>query len=477
MQYCFLLSYASIDRKNLETDLVLAFFKDLQRKVSDFGWPDGGFLDATGIETGQRWELRLVDALARSRILVPLCSRNYFRSAYCGREWSVFESRYKASPSGNQDGQRYILPVQWVPIPDQLKRASEIQSMHHSYPDIYKREGLCYLMGTPKYRDEYQEFLHTFSKQVAAAADALAGIEVWPVPALMDVVPAFPAEAANAATQVVKKSEPDDIALSVAHTSGSSESQQQTSVVPASPPEPRPSPVGEQTLHGSRTLPRSDSGLHWYKRLRPGVLLWSGVAIWFVSNLLSLLGSSSIVVTAVYERYGPEFLHMTQWIMSRIVTAGFIAGYSLPFAAFVLWVRQLLMPRTTRMACIVFICLIAAVALTANVNISLHRTGLTSVVNKQVRESIDVFTNEIIARQQRKAGPAQGSFLYSPDLTDTREHVWTNALGDSGGACFDEHEREVPKVHEPSSAGVGRYRAQPRRRRLEVLGRWRENRD
>jgi len=366
--------------------LVQRFFDDLQRKVALFGWSEGGFLDATGIENGQKWERVLAGALGQTRILVPLCSPNYFRSTYCGREWSVFESRYNLLPEDARATQRYVLPVQWVPTPDLPKRAADTQSMHQSYPDVYKAEGLCYLMDTPRYDSEYQQFLHTFSKDLARAADAAGRHRVWPVPALSSVIPAFPSQSAESPTE--------------------------TST--------------DAPLHAVGQAPQTQEQPRWYERFEAMRLFRIGLIVWFAANVLSVLGSSGAVVSAVHDRYGLDFLHFTQSVMSGVVTAGCGVGYALPFAAFVLWMRRLRLHSTTRMLCIAVVFLIAAIAVTANVRYSSHQTGLATVASGEMRDTLDSFTNQIMLRQQ-KAGPAEGSFLFSPDLTEKREHYWTNA--------------------------------------------------
>lgn len=47
------------------------------------------------METGVTWPPRLVQALARSRILVPLFSRQYFNSSWCRLEFSYMLAREK----------------------------------------------------------------------------------------------------------------------------------------------------------------------------------------------------------------------------------------------------------------------------------------------------------------------------------------------------------------------------------------------
>ncbi len=54
------------------------------------------FFDAREIETGESWPYRLAEALAHSRVMVCLWSKEYFSSQWCGAELSHMLTRRQA---------------------------------------------------------------------------------------------------------------------------------------------------------------------------------------------------------------------------------------------------------------------------------------------------------------------------------------------------------------------------------------------
>ena len=78
----FFLSYAPLD----SDPYLKRFHKDLSAAVRRLkGLPDTevGFIDTSGIETGDRWTDSLISALQTTRVLLVLYSPTYFRKEYC----------------------------------------------------------------------------------------------------------------------------------------------------------------------------------------------------------------------------------------------------------------------------------------------------------------------------------------------------------------------------------------------------------
>ncbi len=108
----FFLSYAptppTLDEHDLDPDkLVLEFHAELSRQVERLaGLPPGGavgYAQRPGHPPG-----RTLEALARSRVFVPLCSPRYFTTASCGRQWYAFTHRPHAEHA--------VVPALWAPV-------------------------------------------------------------------------------------------------------------------------------------------------------------------------------------------------------------------------------------------------------------------------------------------------------------------------------------------------------------------------
>jgi hypothetical protein len=84
------------------------FVDQLRRYLTNaLGWEARIFHDRTGIGSGDEWPERLKVALARSKIMIPVWSVEYFSSDWCMAECSVirqredhFGFRTKANPAG-----------------------------------------------------------------------------------------------------------------------------------------------------------------------------------------------------------------------------------------------------------------------------------------------------------------------------------------------------------------------------------------
>jgi FxsC-like protein len=173
----FFLSYARLDRDTDPFECIKRFYEDLDRairrkKVIKAG--TAGFFDGTGIQAGDQWPQALASALSNCRVLVCLYSSAYFNSEYCGKELAVFNSRidnYLNAAPANTTLPRLILPVLLDPphglgnIPEPL---SDTQYVDDGYPEIYREEGLAYLLkrNKPELKDAYQDFLDEVEKKL-----------------------------------------------------------------------------------------------------------------------------------------------------------------------------------------------------------------------------------------------------------------------------------------------------------------------
>jgi hypothetical protein len=77
----------------------------IQRKASIFR-------DTTTIQAGQAWEMQIKNALAKSRVIIPILTPMYFQSVICVKELAVFQHRQQQlgyQTLQNPDG--LVIPV------------------------------------------------------------------------------------------------------------------------------------------------------------------------------------------------------------------------------------------------------------------------------------------------------------------------------------------------------------------------------
>ncbi len=131
-----------------------------------------GFRDTHGIKTGDRWPEELSSALSTCQILLPLYSRSFFNSEYCGKEWSAFRSRLDSHGSNP----KLILPILWKPLGASFETLpKEFREIQYSFDDLgetYRNEGLQYLLRLDEQKDTYQKFLVAFAKRIVDASES-----------------------------------------------------------------------------------------------------------------------------------------------------------------------------------------------------------------------------------------------------------------------------------------------------------------
>ena len=172
-QYWFYLSCAQDDWTD---DDVQSFFQTLNAEVralagaSEFYvgafMPESSEVATTALR--QEWFPHTVAALQNSRVLVSLCTRNYFQSEVCGKVWEFFQLRVirENTPAP------IMLPVLWSsneqlpdPLPDTV---ASIQYLDDRFPQSYAAHGLRYLKR--RNRDQYEEFIRSFARRLVEVA-------------------------------------------------------------------------------------------------------------------------------------------------------------------------------------------------------------------------------------------------------------------------------------------------------------------
>src|SRR5947207_1071823 len=158
----FFMSYARFDRETDKFKCIERFFDDLNehiRALKHIREKHAGFFDTRSIEPGELWPDDLGQSLRACHVMVSLYSPAYFDSEYCGKEWEVFRSRVRAAYKENPP---LILPVMLYPPQDLLplpEAIADIQYVNDDFPEVYRNEGLRYLMVRDAQKDNYQDFL------------------------------------------------------------------------------------------------------------------------------------------------------------------------------------------------------------------------------------------------------------------------------------------------------------------------------
>lgn len=104
--------FISYKRSNLWPGWVNGIFKELFTHYLDaeYGGPCSIFLDVDCIEEGMDWPMKLAEAHAKSKVLVPLLSKEYFSSDWCLAEIRMMKAR-EAKCQNNSNHPRLIIPA------------------------------------------------------------------------------------------------------------------------------------------------------------------------------------------------------------------------------------------------------------------------------------------------------------------------------------------------------------------------------
>lgn len=151
------------------------FFDDLTFEVAELTTlprdSRPGFMDRE-VRVGQEWRRRISEALAASRVFLPLYTPRYFNSLSCASEWYLFQARQSAHELTSGIRPEAIIPVLWVPMPDgQLPAAAKaLQFDHHALGEAYARYGFLQLIRVDRFKDEYQLAIHALAREIVRVA-------------------------------------------------------------------------------------------------------------------------------------------------------------------------------------------------------------------------------------------------------------------------------------------------------------------
>ena len=146
----FFLSYARTPKRD-PTDRedpdrwVYKLYRDLCAvilQLTDAEPDEAGFMDREN-KLGTEWSPELVNALQGCRVFVPLYSRRYFESSYCGKEWFAFARREVTSRARGAEVVSTIVPALWTRMStDRLPNvAQSVQFDHSTLGERYSAEG------------------------------------------------------------------------------------------------------------------------------------------------------------------------------------------------------------------------------------------------------------------------------------------------------------------------------------------------
>jgi FxsC-like protein len=174
MAHWFFLSYARCDAD--------VYFKRFRQELAEAVRVKVGgdlesvaFFDRDDIGAGEEWPDTLSSALQHSRIFVPIYTRSYFASDYCGREWEVFRQRQDAlMANGAAQRPPVIQPVLWVgkeDLPDPMPGVARgAQFDNAAYGDDYAEIGLRQMMLQNRYRDARRTFIAALADRIVDVA-------------------------------------------------------------------------------------------------------------------------------------------------------------------------------------------------------------------------------------------------------------------------------------------------------------------
>ncbi|WP_149831344.1 TIR-like protein FxsC [Streptomyces tailanensis] len=169
----FFLSYA---RRDDRATYVGRFYNDLLQALAP---PVKGsarqpaFHDVENIMEGDDWPIELSRAVGSCRAIVALYSPAYFRSEYCGREWTHFAARVERYRQLTFVQPRALVPVIWEPV-SQREMPAEVRAIQYGEAGLgeeYLRHGLLQLMRSDPGGPAYRHVVAELAERVRRAAD------------------------------------------------------------------------------------------------------------------------------------------------------------------------------------------------------------------------------------------------------------------------------------------------------------------
>jgi FxsC-like protein len=146
---------------------------DVILQLTDARPEEVGFMDRE-TKLGAEWSPELVNALQRCRVFVPLYSRRYFESSYCGKEWFAFARREFTNRALGGDAVSAIVPALWTRMNSgRLPNvAQSVQFDHATLGERYSTEGFYGIMKLQNYRADYLKAVHRLAERIVDIGDA-----------------------------------------------------------------------------------------------------------------------------------------------------------------------------------------------------------------------------------------------------------------------------------------------------------------
>lgn len=124
-------------------------FNQARKKINEIAERLGYdvFWDEDGIPAGTiDWQEKIARELGNAQVFLALSSPNFFKSANCGKEWALFESRCVGTEVP-------IIQIQWLPavVPNSLKR---FQRIRIDKSRSYENEGYLGVLRAEQEEDE-----------------------------------------------------------------------------------------------------------------------------------------------------------------------------------------------------------------------------------------------------------------------------------------------------------------------------------
>jgi len=139
--------------------------KYFQKFISDLSM-ELSFLQAQQVSlfhdlsVGEDWAKTVGNAVRTCKVAICILTPAYFLSESCGKEFEVFLRRSEVA------GREGIFPITWTPVKEMPSVISDVQMYLRDIPAAYVNEGMAYLMRLSRHRDEYQQLLKTFAREL-----------------------------------------------------------------------------------------------------------------------------------------------------------------------------------------------------------------------------------------------------------------------------------------------------------------------
>ena len=174
------IAFFSYARVNLDPYLV-NFFHDLCAEIAPATiWAKEddriSFYDKGNLRLMEHWKTHIDQALQSSAVLVCITSAAFFNSAFCGKEYYVFDQRRRQGVPQTKEPPPVILPVIWYPVVEGLPGYfNDVQHVPGDVSDVYRQRGLRYLA---RFKNSaYEQCVTEFALAITTAWQKHAGMK------------------------------------------------------------------------------------------------------------------------------------------------------------------------------------------------------------------------------------------------------------------------------------------------------------